>query len=133
MISFSKFIGFLNFKVNAYTFLLISFSTDWNGKSLLRLYLLVKGRKSQKPMCCDSNSTKNKMPASAITHSRFGHYFYSNLYGRAPQGSQGCQKIGIIFLQIKLLSSCAKIAPKRHKLRKIIKIEKTLLVYRASK
>ena len=42
MISFSKFIGFLNFKVNAYTFLLISFSTDWNGKSLLRLYLLVR-------------------------------------------------------------------------------------------
>ena len=97
MISFSKFIGFLNFKVNAYTFLLISFSTDWNGKSLLRLYLLVKGRKSQKQMCCDSNSTKNKMPGSAITHSQFGHYFYSNLYGRAPQGSQGCQKIRIIF------------------------------------
>ena len=28
------------------------------------------------------------------------------------------------YLQIKLLSSCAKIAPKRHKLKKIVKIEK---------
>ena len=31
-----------------------------------------------------------------------------------------------VFLQIKLLSFCAKIAPKRHKLRKIIKIEKNV-------
>ena len=50
----------------------------------------------------------------------FGHYFYSNLYGRAP-GVSGVSKN---MLQIKLLSSCAKIAPKRRKLRKIVKIEK---------
>ena len=40
------------------------------------------------------------------------------------QGSQECQKIKIYFLQIKLLSFCAKIAPKRQKL---IKIEKKKL------
>ena len=41
-----------------------------------------------------------------------------------PQGSHGCQKIRILFLQIKLLSSCAKIAPKRHKLWKLSKLRK---------
>ena len=41
-----------------------------------------------------------------------------------PQGYQGCQKIRIIFLQMKLLSSCTKIDPKRHKLRKMSKLEK---------
>ena len=40
------------------------------------------------------------------------------------QGSQGCQKIHRNMLQIKVLNFCARIAPKRHKLRKIIKIEK---------
>jgi hypothetical protein len=58
-----------------------------------------------------------------VAHSRFGHYFYSNLYGRALRGPRGVKKSDF-FLQIKLLSSCAKIAPKRHKLQKIIKIEK---------
>ena len=53
-------------------------------------------------------------------HSRFGHYFCSNLYGRAPRGV----KKSVCFVQIKLLSFCARIAPKRHKLRKIVKIEK---------
>ena len=41
-----------------------------------------------------------------------------------PQGSQGCQKIRIYFLQIKVLSSCAKIAQKRHKLQKSSKLKK---------
>ena len=41
-----------------------------------------------------------------------------------PQGSQGCQKIRIYILQIKLLSFCANIALKKHKLQKTIKIEK---------
>ena len=40
-----------------------------------------------------------------------------------PQGSQGCQKF---FLQIKLLSSCAKIDPKLQKFQKTLKIEKKL-------
>ena len=40
-----------------------------------------------------------------------------------PQGSQGCQKIRF-FLQIKVLSSCAKIAQKRHKLWKLSKLKK---------
>ena len=29
-----------------------------------------------------------------ITHSRFGHYFYSNLYGRAPRGPRGVKMTG---------------------------------------
>ena len=41
-----------------------------------------------------------------------------------PQGSQGCQKIHKNMLQIKVLSFCARNTPKRHKLRKIVKIEK---------
>ena len=43
---------------------------------------------------------------------------------KRPQGSQGCQKIRFIFLQMKLLSFCTNIAPERHKLQKIIKIGK---------
>ena len=58
-----------------------------------------------------------------FTHSRFGHYFYSNLYGRAPRDPRGVKKSDS-FLQIKLLSFCAKIAPKRHKLRKSSKWKK---------
>ena len=38
-----------------------------------------------------------------------------------PQGSQGCQNC---FLQIKLLSFCAKIDPKLQKLQKTFKIDK---------
>ena len=56
------------------------------------------------------------------SHSRFGHYFCSNLYERAPRGVKKLD----FFLQIKLLSFCARIAPKRHKLWKIVKIEKKM-------
>ena len=48
-------------------------------------------------------------------------FMFKSIWTR-PQGSQGCQKIRFIFLQIKLLSFCANIAPERHKLQKIIKI-----------
>ena len=51
---------------------------------------------------------KNQKPPQnylrAESHSRFGHYFYSNLYGGAPR-VPGCQKIHKNMLQIKLLSS----------------------------
>ena len=50
--------------------------------------------------------------------------FLSKSIWTRPQGSQGCQKIRIYFLQIKVLSSCAKIAQKRHKLRKLSKLKK---------
>ena len=41
-----------------------------------------------------------------------------------PQGSQGCQKITFFFSQMKVFSFCAKIAPKRHKLKKTSKLKK---------
>ena len=44
----------------------------------------------------------------------------------APPGVLGVSKNQKFFLQIKLLSSCAKIAPKRHKLQKIVKIEEKM-------
>ena len=44
---------------------------------------------------------------------------------QGSQGSQGRQKI-IFFLQMKLLSFCAKIAPKRHKHSKTIKFEEKM-------
>ena len=53
------------------------------------------------------------------SHSWFGHYFCSNLYGCAPRGPRGVKK-SEFFLHIKLLRFCANIAPKRHKLRKIM-------------
>jgi hypothetical protein len=52
---------------------------------------------------------------------------FIQIYMDAPpglcRGPRGVKKSDF-FLQTKLLSSCAKITPKRHKLRKIIKIEK---------
>ena len=56
------------------------------------------------------------------SHSRFGLYFYSNLYERASRVPRDVKKTDF-FLQLKWLSFCTKIAPKRHKLQKIIKIE----------
>ena len=50
-------------------------------------------------------------------------FLFKSIWTRS-QGSQGCQKIRISFLQIKLLSLCAKIALKRHKLQKTVRIEK---------
>ena len=34
---------------------------------------------------------------SQIPHSRFGHYFCSNLYGRAPRGPRGVKKSQLVF------------------------------------
>ena len=56
----------------------------------------------------------------SYAHSRFGHYFHSNLNRFIPRGV----KKSDFFLQIKLLNSCSKIDPKRQKLRKSVKIEK---------
>ena len=50
--------------------------------------------------------------------------FLSKSIWTRPQGSQGCQKITFYFLQMKLFSFCAKIAPKRHKLQKPSKLKK---------
>ena len=49
---------------------------------------------------------------------------FVQIYMDALPGVPGVSKNQIFFLQIKLLSFCARIAPKRHKLRKIVKIEK---------
>ena len=69
------------------------------------------------------NGPIDQLNLRPVTHSRFRHYFCSNLYGSAPRGPWGVKKSDF-FLQIKLLSFCTKIAPKMHKLRKIIKILK---------
>ena len=52
-------------------------------------------------------------------------YFCSNLYGRAPRGPRGVKKSDF-FLQIKLLSFYARIAPKRHKIPKSSKLKKNV-------
>ena len=59
----------------------------------------------------------------AFTQWLFGLKKFFPLLTR-PQGSQGCQKITFFFLQMKLFSFCAKIAPKRHKLQKPSKLKK---------
>ena len=46
---------------------------------------------------------RKEVMISSISHSRFGHYFCSNLYGHAPRGPKGVKKLDF-FLQIKLLS-----------------------------
>ena len=50
-------------------------------------------------------------------------FLFKSIWTR-PQGSQGCQKITFIFLQMKLFSFCAKIASKRHKVEKPSKLTK---------
>ena len=49
---------------------------------------------------------------------------FVQIYMDALPGVPGVSKNQNFFLQIKVLSFCANIAPKRHKLRKIVKIEK---------
>ena len=49
---------------------------------------------------------------------------FIQIYMDALPGVPGVSKNQIFFLQIKLLSFCAKIAPKRHKLRKSSKLKK---------
>merc|ERR1712051_7632 len=44
----------------------------------------------------------------------------------APPGVPGVSKNQIFFLQMKMFSFCAKIAPRRHKLQKTIKIEEKM-------
>ena len=50
-----------------------------------------------------------------ITQPVWTLFLFKSIWTRS-QGSQGCQKIRFFFSQIKLLSFCARIAPKRHKL-----------------
>ena len=57
------------------------------------------------------------------THSQMWHYFCPNLCGRAPKGPRGVKELHF-FLQIKLLSFCARIEPKLKNLRKTVKTEK---------
>ena len=60
----------------------------------------------------------------SITQPVWTLFLFKYIWTRS-QGSQGCQKIRFL-LQIKKLRSCAKIAQKRHKLQKIVKIEKKM-------
>ena len=64
-----------------------------------------------------SNKSSNTMVLAFGTVAVwFQKKFFPLLTG--PQGSQGCQKNTFFFSQMKLFSFCAKIAPKRHKLKK---------------
>ena len=58
-----------------------------------------------------------------ITQPVWTLFLFKSIWIR-PHRSQGCQKTRFSFSQIKQLSFCANIAPKRHKLQKNIKIEK---------
>ena len=64
---------------------------------------------------------QKKIPAPPSPHSRFRHFFCSNLYGSTPRGPRGVKKSDFFFSQMKLLSFCANIASKRHKLQKTIR------------
>ena len=57
-------------------------------------------------------------------HSQMWHYFYPNLYGCAPGVPWVSKNCNFVFLQMKLLSSCARIELKLRKLWKTVKIEK---------
>ena len=57
-------------------------------------------------------------------HTAGSEPIFVQIYMDPPPGVQGVSKNQIFFSQIKLLSFCANIAPKKHKLQKTIKIEK---------
>ena len=59
-----------------------------------------------------------------IYHTAGSDTIFVQIYMDPPPGVPGVSKNQNFFSQIKLLSFCARIAPKRHKLRKIVKIEK---------
>ena len=60
-----------------------------------------------------------------FAHWLFGLQKHSFHYWRAPRGPR-VSKNQIFFLQMKMFSFCAKIAPRRHKLQKTIKIEEKM-------
>ena len=73
----------------------------------------------------DNLTFARQLPCNCLmtaSHSRFRHYFYSNLYEHILRGV----KKSDFFLQIKLLSFCARIAPKRHKIPKSSKCQKNV-------
>ena len=95
----------------------------------LRALLLPKSLYISRPVCHFYRTEFEKWAGfgpvgSSITQPVWTLFLFKSIWTRSL-GSQGLQKI-IFFLQIKLLSFCARIAPKRHKLRKIIKIEKNV-------
>ena len=59
-------------------------------------------------------------------HTAGSDTIFVQIYMDPPPGVPGVSKNQIFFSQIKLLSFCANIAPKRHKLQKTIKIEKKM-------
>jgi hypothetical protein len=61
-----------------------------------------------------------------LVHTAGSDTIFVQIYMDALPGVPRVSKNQIFFLQIKLLSFCAKIAQKRHKLGKIVKIEKKM-------
>ena len=61
-----------------------------------------------------------------MSHTAGSDTIFIQIHMDAPPGVPGVSKIHKNMVQIKLLSSFAKIAPKRHKLRKSSKLEKNV-------
>ena len=61
---------------------------------------------------------------SQLMHTAGSDTIFIQIYMDALTRVSGVSKNQNFFLQIKLLSFCATIAPKRHKLRKIVKMSK---------
>ena len=62
----------------------------------------------------------------AQKHTAGSDTIFVQIYMDPPPGVPGVSKNQNFFSQIKLLSFCANIAPKKHKLQKTIKIEKKM-------
>jgi len=68
-----------------------------------------------------------QLPAPAApAHSRFGQYFCSNLYGRAPRGPRGVTKSDLIFLKWKCWVFALRLPQKGTNFEKPSKLEKNV-------
>ena len=85
-------------------------------KPSLSTLTLTNGLRLHQFLGTKTTEANKSLKTDANAHSRFGHYFCSNLYGSAPRDPRGVKKSDFFFSQIKLLSFCEKIAPERHKL-----------------
>jgi hypothetical protein len=98
------------------------------GKKIILKVSQIINEKTIQRYTYDNLTFARQLPCNCLmtaSHSRFRHYFYSNLYEHTLRGPRGVKKSDFYYKK-KLLRFCAKIDPKCHKLQKKSKWKKKI-------